>query len=283
MKKEQIFSNVTGETNAGKNSAENEKDESGAEKREQMKETTVLFVRHGDSTYEEEEWFNCNDEEWSEMKKEKEIIPFEGKLTEKGIKQMKDTAMKIVEKIGSGSKKVVYLRTSPKERTKESMEIIKEVLGENGIDFYPKKNLAKTTDDLRDLGLTGEFLEKSEKSEEQVLEWMDFWKEKHRDFEGVEQEKEFMRRLQKTISYFQQFSLKANLPSDCEPVFICLTHEEVIKNVAEHFGIEVEIVENGEVMEMKINPKEDEPSELSINIQGQESTLSSDKLFRPGI
>ena len=281
MKERQIFRDIAEETNA-----ENEKDESGAEKKEQMKKTTVLFVRHGDPTYEEEEWFNCSDEEWSEMKKGKEIIPFEGKLTEKGIEQMKNTAMKIVEKIGNGSKKIVYLWTSPKERTKESMEIIKEVLGENGIDLYPKKNLAKTTDDLRDLGLTWEFLEKSEKSEEQVLEWMDFWKEKHRDFEGAEQEKEFMRRLQKTISYFQQFSLKANLPSDRETVFICLTHEEVIKNVAEHFGIPTKFVENGEILEMNIDPKKDkpdEPPELAIKIKNEESMLSSDKLFRPGI
>lgn len=244
-----------------------------------------MLVRHGDTTYENEKWFNCDDKEWSEIKEKEEIIPFEGKLTEKGTEQMKDMAIKVVERIKGGSKKVVYLWRSPKERAEKSMEILKEVLEKNGIDVYPKKNLAKVRNDLRDLELTGKFMEKSERSEEQDLEWMDFWKENHKDFKGTEQEKEFMRRLQKTISYFQQFSLKANLPSDCETVFICLTHEEVIKNVAEHFGIPTKFVENGEILEMNIDPKKDEPNkspELTVKIKNEESTLSSDKIFRVG-
>ena len=256
---EQIPNNSTGEA-----FIENDK-----EKREKMHEIVVDFIRHGQASYDGE----------PRPEDEKEAIQFEGALTEEGQKTIEATAAKIVEEIGDNE--LVYLWSSPRQRAQESMGIIKEVLEENEIDVFPKSKLAKTVDKLSDLGLTGEFLEEFSKRED--IEWMDYWKEEAGSYEGVEDKGEFLKRIQETISRLQQFALKANLPVDRKVRFICLTHEEEIKNIAEQFGIEVEIVKNGENMEMKINPKEDEPSELSINIQGQESMLSSDKLFRPGI
>lgn len=243
--------------------------ENSTERKEKMHEIVVDLIRHGQASYDGE----------PRPENEKETIQFEGALTEEGQKTIENTATEIVEKIGDNE--LVYLWSSPRQRTKESMEIIKKVLEENEIDVFPKSKLAKTIDNLSDLGLTGEFLEEFSKRED--IEWMDYWKEEAGNYEGVEDKGEFLKRIQGTISRLQQFALNANLPVDRKIRFICLTHEEEIKNIAEQFGISVEIVKNGEIMEMKIDPKEDEPSKLSIKTQGQEVERSSDQLFRPGI
>lgn len=254
---EQIPNDVAGEASI----------ESSKEKKEKMHEIIVDLIRHGQASYD------------GELRPEdkKETIQFEGALTEEGQKTIEDTATKIVEKIGDNE--LVYLWSSPRQRTRESMEIIKRVLEENEIDVFPKSKLAKTVDNLSDLGLTGEFLEEFSKREN--IEWMDYWKDEAGSYEGVEDKEEFLKRIQGTISRLQQFAL--NVPVDRKIRFVCLTHEEEIKNIAEQFGISVEIVKNGEIMEMKIDPKEDKPSKLSIKTQGQEVERSSDQLFKPGV
>ena len=235
----------------------------------------IDFVRHGAAIYDGEQ----------RPEDKKDTIQFEGVLTEEGLKQIEATAEEIIKKIDDESKELIILWRSPRKRTEESMNKLKEILLKNGINIFPKNNLAKENQDLIDLELTEEFLEEYDRQSEQNenLTWMEFWKEESANFKNVENENDFMERMQKLISYFQQFSQKAKLPKDIKIRFICLTHEEEIKNIAELFGVSIKDVKNGEVMEMNVSPQKDTPVEFDIKIQEQKGHLSSDQLFRKSI
>lgn len=248
------------------------------EKKETMEKghkIVIDFVRHGAAIYDGEQ----------RPEDKKNMIQFEGVLTEEGLKQIEATAEEIIEKIDDKSKELIILWRSPRKRTGESMKKLKEILLKNGVNIFPKNNLSKENQNLTDLGLTGEFLEEYDKQlkQNESLTWMEFWKEESANFENVENEKDFMERMQKLISYFQQFSQKTKFPQNIKIRFICLTHEEEIKNIAELFGVFIENVKNGEVMEMNINPQENASVIFDIRVQEREGHLKSEHLFRKSI
>jgi len=235
----------------------------------------IDFIRHGKAVYNTKQ----------RPKNKKDQIEFEGVLTKKGLKQIEVAAKKIIERIDNKSKELVILWRSPKQRTEESTKKLKETLLKNGVNVFPKKYLARKNPDLTDLKLTEEFLEEYEKQLKQNkdLNWIEFWKEESANFKNVENEKDFTKRMRKLIFSFQQFSQKTKLSKNIKIRFICLTHEEEIKNIAELFDIFIKNIENGEIMEMNVNPQKNTSVEFSIDVQEQKGYLESNQLFKENI
>jgi len=236
---------------------------------------TFNLVRHGQAGYEE-------DAKKPETKKS--AIQFEGGITLDGKEQIKGAAKEIIKRIIDKEKELVILLRSPRNRAGESLDILKMILEKNRINVYPKVEI---NENLADATLTQEFLDEFEeqKKQDKDLTWMNFWKKESGNFENVESTEDFMKRMQAFIFRFQQFSRKAEIPEDIKIRFVCLTHEEEIKNIAEHCGIKVDVVKNGEIMEMNIIPtnNEYEAPIIQTKVGNEETKRFSDQLFKKTI
>lgn len=236
---------------------------------------TFNLVRHGQAGYEE-------DVKKPETKKC--AIQFEGEITLDGKEQIKGAAKEIIKQIINKEKELVILLRSPRNRAGESLDILKMILEKSRINVYPKVEI---DENLADATLTQEFLDEFEeqKKQDKDLIWMNFWKKESGKFKNVESAEDFTKRMQALISGFQQFSLKAEIPEDKKIRFICLTHEEEIKNIAEHCGIKVDAVKNGEIMEMNIIPagNEDEALIIRTKVGNEETERFSDQVFKKTI
>lgn len=98
--------------------------ENNPEKEPEIKTVITDFIRHGESKYRE---VLMSDEERSELGNKRPLD-----LTDKGVEQVKQTAMELVKTINK-DEEVVMLWTSPAWRARGSADLIREVLEKEGI------------------------------------------------------------------------------------------------------------------------------------------------------
>ena len=224
------------------------------------RKVVIYLMRHGDPSYEADGPRPLDPQE---------PIQFEGKLTKEGMIQIELASRKLVKEFGDMPKSVI-LASSPRRRTKESLDILRRVLEECGVSISPySSELVEAQKLMIDATLTGALLEEYGKQAERNknLTWMEFWIRESANFQNVESAADFEKRMKNLILYFQDFSQRVDLFE----TIVCLIHEEEVKIIASLFGISVMEVPNGTGLKLIFNLEE---AAIEIEVQGEVERLN---------
>lgn len=198
-------------------------------------------------------------------------IQFEGTLKEEGKNQIILSATNLINEF-SDSRSVMTV-ASPRRRAFESKHIASTVWKNGGITVSNFSEPEEIQNLLTDATLTGALLEEynSRYNQDNNLTWMEFWINESANFQNVESAKDFRKRMEKLLSFFQKFSLDAKPETN----IVCFTHEEEIKVLSSLFGISVMVVPNGTGLKLTYNPEE---KIVEIEVQDQKSILTFEQI-----
>ena len=175
----------------------------------------VDFIRHGKPIYTKEERLSGQ---------------YEGQLTPESVEKFKQEIEKLADSIGA--EELVVIWASPRDRAQQSSKIIEEVLGGKGI------NVVKigTKDSLCDVKTTPDFVKEiSEK--DSMQDWMKYWTTTGELPGGVETPEDVKKRTERLITYLERISRTIILPKNKKLHFICVGHEETVRDLLEEgFG-----------------------------------------------
>ncbi len=140
----------------------------------------VDFIRHGKPKYTQEEIGSGK---------------FEGELMPEGIEQVRSSALELARGIDK-DKELVVIWTSPRKRAQQSSEIIRDIFNKEKIPIIEKgwkrkekeertdEEQPRTEETLRDVKLTGEFVDELKKIA--VADWMEYWAKAEELPKGIE-------------------------------------------------------------------------------------------------
>jgi len=217
----------------------------------------VSFVRHGEANYDLE----------PRPLDLKLPIQFEGLLTQKGENEIILSANNFINVLRGP----VQVISSPRKRAVESLSIARKIweISEISVSDFPESRVQNL---LTDATLTGALLEEynARYSQDNNLTWMEFWINESAKFHNVESAKDFRKRMEALLSFFQNRSQAKN-----QTDIVCFTHEEEIKVLSSLFGISVMVVPNGTGLKLTYNPEE---KIVEIEVQDQESILTFEQI-----
>lgn len=233
------------------------------ERREAMPFETDLridFIRHGEPEY---------------SKEEIEKAEFGGELTEKGIEQIKKSALKLAEDIDK-EKELVVVWESPKTRARQTTEVIEKVFDDNEIPIFK----IDSKESLRDVKATPEFVKQLKESEAQ--DWMKAWWESKDLPEGVEKPEDVKRRIERVVTYLERIARTVHPTGDRKLHFIIPSHEETVKGLLkEAYGVGAEKENDPSYGEtVRIDIQKSEPGKnavLGMTYRGRTARLGFDK------
>jgi len=204
-----------------------ERKESKFERKEEMPfeaDLRVDFIRHGKPVYTQEELKTGQPE---------------GTLTPEDRKELKIQMKKLASGIDK-EKELVVIWSSPRRRSRQTAEVVREVFEEEGISILEKQKSGeklRIKKSLRDVDMTAE-------AAQQVLEGkipsgMASWLE-GKFPKGVETPEEFRERFMRIITYLERIARTVHLPEGKKLHFICAVHGETIGDLLETaYGIDV--------------------------------------------
>lgn len=176
----------------------------------------VDWVRHGEPRYTDEELTTSQ---------------FDGILTEEGHQQIWNTVRSRLLPNIDGNKEIVAIWASPKGRSQQSVEAIKEILEGEGVPILE----VKKRESLKDVHFTEEF---GIKLYEKGLwdDWMRYWLEAEELPVGVEKPKEFDTRIMRVLTYLSRIAQKIKPHNDKIFHFILVGHGEILERLLEKVG-----------------------------------------------
>lgn len=230
----------------------------------------VDFIRHGQPKYTKEEMKSAN---------------FEGELTKEGVEQIKKQIEELIKGINK-QKEVVVIWTSPKNRAKQSSEVIRQMLSEKGIDrIVDKASGANVKASLSDVKISKDFMEEAIKDNIDFKNWMVYWSEMDNLPEGTESAEDVKKRVQRVVTYLERIARNVQLGEEKRLHFICVGHEELVRDLLEEsFGMGTKEGEGpgyAEVVRMDITKSDKNKNAiLDLSYRNKKSKLSFDKSTR---
>ncbi|MBI3633915.1 MAG: histidine phosphatase family protein [Candidatus Vogelbacteria bacterium] len=197
------------------------------------------FVRHGKPTYTDEDLFS-------------EAV--EGDLTPEGVSQVEVLAASILagfEKDGE----IMIIWSSPKRRALQTADVIWSAFDKAGIRIRKPKVVWS----LRDVILTGEaYAEIPEEGKSKS--WMEYWASVVGLPIGMELPRSLRRRVMRVVANLERLARKANSDSKKRVRVLCITHEEMMRDILEEaYGTGTELGTGptyGELLKVEIEPDE---------------------------
>jgi broad specificity phosphatase PhoE len=156
-----------------------------------------------------------------------ELGKFEGQLTPEGAERFVQAAERLADGIDA-EKELIVIWKSPRNRAEQSSDILERVFTERGIHIIR----TGTKDSLRDVGLKLEYARKIVE-DGSVRDWMQYWSHDDELPEGVETPAEMKKRIERVLTYLERVATKVSPPEGIKLHFVCIGHEEIIRDVLE--------------------------------------------------
>lgn len=242
----------------------------------------VFSVRHGDTLYLEQIRGDVKDEEVD--------------LTEKGVAQITASAEKIAQRIDK-SESIVWVIGSPRKRTRDSAEIIRTYLRDNGFQVYDDVKQREDHDRVRSVDVLDEeqaaIDPKDPKYVEKIAEVMASFPQgvvptqyvTLNNVSGLEPSVDVRKRATSQLAYLMRIAHTIQPGSKKQIVIVQTEHEETMDPVFEEasegrFTVKkVTGAQKGEVIEISIPVKGDEINVDFID-RNEKSTIKFDYLKR---
>lgn len=232
------------------------------EKEKKQPDMVVNFIRHGKPEYTSEE---------------KVAGEYEGNLTAEGVAQIEKSALDLVADIDK-EKEIVLIWKSPKRRAQQSAEIIKNILINNGVQVLEKEASANKTS-LKDTKLGPDF------NASDWSNWMAEWVRQETELpNGAEKPEEVKSRVGRILTYLERISKKVKLDAGKKLRIVCITHEEVFRDLLEE-GFEMGTQKGtgptyGEILKIGVSSSDKEGVKFNMEYRGKDSEIGFDKETR---